>query len=349
MVLLFLLFYIVALFFSAKFKIKNQHVFLFLSCILLAIFIGFRSSWPDQGAYIWAFVESPTVSNFSLSVKPVAYAEKGYFLLAGLIKTIYFNYTFYLLSMGLLSMLLLYVNFKKYAVIPLFGLCDYIARFILNRDFTQMRSSLAILIIIYGLKYLNEKKIIPYCLLVLIAYQFHHLALIALPFYFLNMIKLNKYHLVVLLLFAFVASQTFAYSISDVVEQYSVDLQYEKYIEDDFKVENLGILNPMIYFQLFVFILFICFEESIKKITNYYETLRNGYFYSTFILIFFCNYTALSGRTSTLFATYEIFIFPLLLKVQKDKRKILFSVFAGILFMYFFYAKWNMHVIMNHS
>ena len=322
---------------------------LILTCILLTFFIGYRDRWPDEEVYIAAFNRAPMLWDFSWYQNPFGYVEKGYFFLASLVKTIYNDSRFYLLAMGGVSMFLLYKSLHKYCVIPLIGLCDYIARFLLNRDFTQMRSSLAILLVILAIDMIYKKKIWSFLFVVFIAYQVHHLALIAVPFYFLNLVKLKKWHIYVGIVLAFILSQTLAGYVSGAVDAYSEDLHYETYTQGVFVSRSLGLRNPMIYFQLGILMLFMFAEKELSSKYKFYYLFRTGYFYSTIILIFFSNYTALSGRTSTVFATLEMFIIPMLAMTWTRKNRIIYYLGVGFVFFYFFAAKYDDAMRMVHS
>lgn len=143
----FALFYVVCLSLLST-KLKWQDRFLMMVLCIFTILIGTRNGWPDQGVYEIAFNEAPLPWEINWFGEIYGYAEHGYLLLASIVKLIYNNVTFYFLAMGGLSMFLLYKGLKMYCAIPLLGLCDYVGRFLLNRDFQQMRSSLAILLLI---------------------------------------------------------------------------------------------------------------------------------------------------------------------------------------------------------
>lgn len=338
-ILLFLFFYVVCLAVKDR-KESIRRTFLQVACIVLTLFIGLRKFWPDQRVYEIAFEIAPMPWDFTWDIQPYGYAEKGYLFLASLVKVVYDEPVFYCLAMGAISMYLLYKNLNKYCIIPLIGLCDYIARFLLNRDFTQMRSSLAILLIIGASKYIVERKPLQYFLWVLLAYQFHHMALIAIPMYFFYLLNLTNRKIIIGLILAFILSQTLAGQISDTVELYSQDLNYETYTEGSYVDQALGLKNPMIYYQIAILLLFTFGEDKLKHLSKYYSVFRSGYFYSTLILIFFCNYTALSGRTSTMFATYEMFILPMLAYSFNKKGRWLFYMIVGFILLYFFQAKY---------
>lgn len=229
------------------------------------------------------------------------------------------------------------------------GLCDYVGRFLLNRDFTQMRSSLAILMVILAIRFIKEKKMWQYLLVVFVAYQFHHMALIGLPLYFLYKLRLNRNSMIVCLALAFVLSQTLAGAIEGGVDQFSEDLQYTTYTEGEYVEQSLGLRNPMIYFQIAILLMFSHFEPQLRKKLVYFDLYRWAYFYSTLILIFFCNYTALSGRTSTMFATVEMFILPYILSELRGFKRYAFLAFMGVVFLYFFWSKLNNAYMMTQG
>jgi hypothetical protein len=322
-------------------KKDNKKLILIISVIIITFLIALRQHFPDQGAYEDAFIVSPPVTSFSTENIEIGYAETGYLFLASIVKAIMNNVTFYLFMMAALSMFLLYKSLNTYCILPLIGLANYVGRFLINRDFIQMRSSLAILLIIFASKYLLKKQYIKYLLVILLAYQFHHLAFIAIPFIFIYRYQPSNKIIIISLIVAAALSQFAMQSISAIVKSWSQDLNYETYTQGEYIEQALGLSNPMIYWQVFILGLFMIKEKYISQQTPYYNLLRSGYFYSTLILILFCNYTALSGRTSTLFATFEIFIIPLIINNSKNISKNLLSLFFAIMFSYFLYTKYT--------
>ena len=329
---------------------REKKLILGIALISITIFIALRKNFPDQDSYEYAFNLVPSFLEISAKDTPVGYVELGYWYLASFIKMIANNTTFYLLAMGALSMFLLYKTLNTYCILPLIGLANYMGRFLINRDFIQIRSSLAILLIIFASKYLLKHQYIKYLFVILLAYQFHHMAFIALPFIFIYKYHPSNKAIIISLIVAAVLSQFAMQSISSVVDSWSQDLNYETYTQREYVEQALGLRNPMIYWQIFILFLFLLREKEISPQTPFYHMFRSGYFYSTLILILFCNYTALSGRTSTLFATFEIFMIPLIIHSSKGVSKISLSILFSIMFNYFFYTKYTetMKTIMEY-
>ena len=345
-VIAFLVFYVFALYVITK-KETTQKAILIATLIILTCLIGSRDGWPDEKVYQIAFSEAPRPWDFiSKNVESYGYVEKGYLFLASLVKLVLNDSRFYLFCMGGLSMYLLYKGLTAYCAIPLVGLCDYVGRFLLNRDFQQMRSSLAILLLILAIKLIHDRKLVAYMLVVLLAYQFHHLSLIGIPLYFLYKVRIGPISIIVSIVMAMLFSQLLAGSISGVVEDYSQDLNYDTYVQDEFVEEALGLRNPMIYFQIAILMVYTFMEPILASKDKFYHLMRWAYFYSTLILIFFCNYTAISGRTSTVFATCEMFILPSIAMGLGKEKRFVFYVIVGVILVYFFWSKYRSVMMM---
>lgn len=243
-------------------------------------------------------------------------------------------------------MYLLYKGLTAYCAIPLVGLCDYAGRFLLNRDFQQMRSSLAILLLILAIKLIHDRKLVAYMLVVLLAYQFHHLSLIGIPLYFLYKVRIGPISIIFSLVMAMLFSQLLAGSISGVVDDYSQDLNYDTYVQDEYVEQALGLRNPMIYFQIAILMVYTFMEPILASKDKFYHLMRWAYFYSTLILIFFCNYTALSGRTSTVFSTCEMFMLPSIAMGLGKEKRFVFYVVVGVILVYFFWSKYHSVMMM---
>lgn len=340
----FLAFYVIAVYLdTVKRSPKWSFYGLILACVVLAFIAGSRSlDWADTEVYYFGFADhTKTLSNFSINDKPWGYDEYGFYFLGVVIKTFLDNPRVYLLVMSALSLWLLYKYDRKYCAYPLIALSIYVARFFMNRNMIQMRSAIAIPMILWAMYLAKEKRLLSYMAVVAVTYTIHHMALLAIPFYFFNFIRIRKWHIVVGLIAAFIFAATASGSIAGIAEKYSDDLQYQTYVTVDY-VSEKGLMNPMIYFQVLILLAFTFGESKLKPLTSYYRLLRTGYFYSTLILIVFSQYSALSGRTSTVYATLEMIILPIIGQglFKKKALRILYYSALGVVLGYFLYSKY---------
>ncbi len=319
-------------------KGKQKYYVLSFLCIVLAIGAGYRSFfWMDTFKYLEFFLSdeyTPTLSGYSLSSVPKGYDERGFHLLSVIIKSFTKDVRIYFLVISSLTMFFLFKDLRKYSLYPVLGLFCYISRFYCGRNLIQIRAALSYAIILWGLQYIYKKDLLRFLIVIFFAYHLHHSALIAVPFYFIhNYVTLKRKYLLVGLAVAFVLGAFFQGPISSFVTDTANDFNVATtYVQGGYVSKAQGLANPMIYFQTFILLVYVYLEKKLAPRYKYYYVFRNGYWYSTLILITFCSFTALSGRTSSQFATLEFAIIPsLIFYLPKSYRLIALFVTCGIL------------------
>ena len=99
----------------------------------------------------------------------------------------------------------------------------------------------------------------------------------------------------------------------------------------------------MIYFQVFLLLAYTFNEKKLRLTTPHYVTIRNAYFYSTLLLITLSCYTALSGRTSSMFATLEMVIIPSLVLMFHKRNRAIAYLGMGVALTAIFYMNYYGH------
>ena len=348
MVLVFFLFFLLAMDMEIKGNTKNRDALLVLACFVLSLAAGFRdTSWSDTIVYKISFNNyTPTIWDFSFSDKPVGYVEKGFYLLQVIVKTFIDNSVAFFWVVAAISMFFLYKDLKHYSIFPLIGLCAYISRFLIGRNFIQIRAGLAYLILMISIKYIFEKDWKRYFLIVFIAWLFHRSCIVAIPLYFIcNWINVKKWHVIIALAFSFLVGifgQGFVHTIvEDNASELTVGIRYVDAGGERNQLQGLGIRNPMIYFQCFLLLSYTFLEKRLAPLNKYYYVIRNAYLYTTMILICFCSYKVLSARTGSMYATLEFAIIPSLIFIFNKKNRI-FAMFAtGLILTFIFYLYYH--------
>ena len=309
-IFIYIVFYLFALY-AESLPRRNKKYWLMAICIVLAFLAGTRDySWADTDVYVESFLNyTPSLSEVTQYSLPYGYGEMGFFYLGVFVKSFTSNASVYLLIIALLSFFFLYKAFDKYCLYPIFGVCAYISRFYLARNFMQIRAGLSYAIVLMAVQYITQKDWKRYFAWVFVAYLFHHSALIAVPLYFLCMIDIKKKHIVIGMIIAFFIAAFYSNVVRSLVEDSASDLSVDTYVTSDYQRDR-GLANPMIYFQTFLLMVYTFTDNRMKLTTSHYITIRNAYFYSTVILIVLSCYTALSGRVSSQFATLEMVIIP---------------------------------------
>lgn len=310
-------------------------------CFVLACLAGTRSMrWADTGVYAESFSDyTPPLSELTQYSQPFGYAEMGFYYLGVIVKTFTSNVTVYFLIIAFLSFLFLYKAFEKYCFYPILGVCAYISRFYLARNFIQIRAGLSYAIILMAVQYITKKDWKRYFAWVFVAYLFHHSAIIAVPLYFLCMIDVKKKHIVIGTVIAFFIAAFYSNVVRSLIADSASDLDVETYVTEEYQ-RDWGLANPMIYFQTFLLMVYTFTEDRMRMTTSHYITIRNAYFYSTLILITLSCYTALSGRVSSQFATLEMVIIPSIAYSFFKKDRWMAYVGMGIALTAIFYMNY---------
>ena len=336
MIILYIFFYIFALI-AEQLKQKDKQMLLMITCVVMTFLAGMRDyTWPDTGEYVMSFEDyTRPLNEWSQVDEPYGYSEYGFYFLGVIFKTFSSNTTAYLTFIAALTFIFMYKDFKRYCYYPLFGVAAYISRFYLARNFIQIRAGLSYAIILWAVQYISKRDWKRYFLWVLLAMQFHTSAVIAVPLYFLCMVRVKRWHIWTGIAIAFILGGVFTGFMGGLVAEYASDIA-STYVQDEYQRE-WGLLNPVIYFQLAVLYLYTQNEEVLKNTSEDYYTIRTAYFYSTFILISVSMYTALSGRTSSMFATLEMAIIPPILNTFSKRNRSIAYVGMGIVLTAIFY------------
>lgn len=319
----------------ADFSIKKQrNIILLVWSVILVLFIGFRgTTGADTGNYI-NFFENYTNTFYEWRTIDKQYAEYGFYFLSVLLKTIIDNTDFYFLAISVLTFSFLIPSLFKMSIYPIMGLIVYFSRFMIIRDMNQIRQALAIVIIVFALKYLGENKKKVFLWLLLLAICFHHSSIIILPFIFLYKINLTTKKAAWLFITSCTASVILGKAIK-LALMATDNVVLLTYVD----TKNLGLANPVIIFQTVLFFLYSYYGKLLNNIQPYYRTIRNAYFYSLILLVLTSGLGEIGGRLGTIFATCEIFIIPALVKIVKPNY--LGYIIFCLLAVFLFYMNFN--------
>ena len=328
---------------DSKMTMEQKKMLLMVFVVVGALVTGQRDIyfWPDTPGYFAAFTyNTPEIKDYVYGSNPPDYQDKGFFFLSVLIKTFTTDWVVYSTIIGFLGLWTLYKGIEKFSLFPLFAFALYIGRFLFGRQFIQIRAGVAIAIVFWGMQYVVKQDFKRYLLVVFLASLLHSSAWIAVPAYFLNRINLKSIHMYWGIVIAYILAAFFTPTIRTFVSESAEDLNMSmSYTTADYgyKSTGKGLANPMVYYQILILFLFTYYEKRLSKLTPYYITLRNGYFYCTVWLTTLCSYSVLSARGSTILATYEILMIPLFIKIFHKKNKVIAYIMIIALSTFWFY------------
>lgn len=189
----------------------------------------------------------------------------------------------------------------------------YVVQYFLGGPMGQMRQALSIAILLYGIKFIIDKKFKKFLITVLIASSIHISSMIFIMAYSVNYIKLKKTPAIILVILAIIIGNT---PIPRELIQLSSSLNFDifqsvnSYAESDYGNEYSGPLLAYIE-RLLIFIvsLWLYRNSDSKKIKTFIQI----YWISLIIFFFFADISILAQRLSRPFKVVEIFLYGFVL------------------------------------
>jgi hypothetical protein len=117
--------------------------------------------------------------------------EPGYSLLNYFVSLFTSDVRVFMLVVSILAVGLTAILLYKYSPIPWVGMFVFGSFGFFGNSLSFLRQSIAIAIFLFAIKFLKDKRLIPYLIVVLLAASFHKAMLIMIPIYFIAQIKIN--------------------------------------------------------------------------------------------------------------------------------------------------------------
>lgn len=309
---------------------NNYMIFLIPTFVLLFIVSAFRGEFTsDYKNYSTLFHIYNQFSFFDIFQKDL-YQEKGYIILNKLIGSFTSNplYLFVIISFFIIFIFL--KEFKNYSKYIWLSVLMFVTIGSFYTSFNIMRHILAVAIVFSGSKFLYDRNLLKYSLIVLIAATFHKTALIMLIFYFILNYKFSAKKILLVIL----SSVFFMQYLSNILA-FIQRFFYTVYTTDSYGMSGLKFTNVILPVFLLAFILSHLNKLS-RTDTKVNVWVNAAVFYAFFSILGLK--VQLLQRLGEFFSPYILLIFPLLISQIYNKRLraiyIFFSVAIFVLYNY---------------
>lgn len=325
---------------------KSKKIFLGLIILMLSFVGGFRALniGTDVSVYGKKYFELAVQSkSLSSYLKIFSFAEYGYLFLNFVVSRFTSNINIFLLVLQLMCNSLILITLYKYKEkCPLWmSFCFYFC-FYYGITFNIMRQCCALSLIFFSIRYLEEKKIIKYFIMIYIAFLFHSTAIIAGIFIYAiylicNMKNKNK----ILFIFLILASLTIiVFGIKNFMKiAYSFGIINERiynYIYVFFK-ENINISWGELFYKIF-FVLIAIYTFNKKNTSK--RSFALVCVLIDFILFQLKVVISYADRFSFYFGYLNILFIPQCfnaINLKTNKKNVINIVYFIICLLYFIY------------
>lgn len=311
--------------FDIFYENKNKSKILIILMVVIWILLSTRGFLGTD----WYFYYPSFMSNTYIY-------EKGYMLYSFLIGSIYKNYTFFQsITLGI-DFICLYFIFKKYCKYYILAFVIFFSIQGLFMEVELLRNMKAIILFIFSLKYIEERKFIPYIILNLIGVSFHQSAILYIPLYYLLNINFNKKLIISLFLLGsliYLSNFDFILNSLDSFGNYLNGSIGEK-IDNYLKVIPKNIPRGLNLFYIERVILFL--------IAYYYEKnkiLKNIGYLSVFIFLYTSELSIISLRIGILFIFITWFLYAR--AFEYINKKVILSFLIGTICIFRIYINFS--------
>lgn len=297
-------------------------------CILLILQSGLRhvAVGPDTYAYNRLFDEIKTTNweqiwqNFYNVYILGEGKDAGYPLLEKIFQIIFPEYRIFLFAVAIFFFWtlgrFLYKNTTQIGDI-LISLCLYQVLFYSFFSITGIRQTIATSFTLLGYEYIQNKKIIPFIILILIAAFIHKSVLIFLPFYFIANFKYSRWLLIgatIAIPFIFPIARRFAFLLASI----SASDAYMTYAESDYETSGAQT------FLIFMILLALASIFKSKSVLSY-NIINTSPIINAFALALI--FTPLAWIDPSLmrivqyYSIFSLLLLPILINVYSSKIK----------------------------
>lgn len=200
-------------------------------------------------------------------------------------------------------------------------------------SFNAVRQYVAIGILMLSFKYIENKRLIKFFILVFIATIFHYTALVFIPIYFILYKKISKTKIAVIIGGAFTIILGYNFIISTII---SISPAFEKY--ERYLYTGNGQFNMIMFLFQAIIVSFILLAYNPLKNSNYFMYNLVYVFFISIVVSFLGNMVLFVGRISYYFEISLIILIPYICKniVRAKDKPIIYTIII-ILFILYWY------------
>ncbi len=330
----FLLLYIIYLFDKRDKFHTNHKKYVAWANIILLLFIGLRGFVMTDFISYYPFFDLIQDIDSLPTVILLKGWEPGFIIYTYICKLIFPNYFVWIFVSTAIDLWLLNIVVQRYSVNHIMSLMCFFAVGGLPLEMNVLRNAKAVLIFLLSIKYIQDKKLLKYVGVILLAMTFHMSAILYLPLYFILNRKWPDWILwaifvvgIVVLFFHFEILSFFFSNFTFEDEDSRLGHYASHHVGDmDAYRISFGTIE-----RIFTYIFLVIFYKRIKEKDEHQRIFINMYFF-VFISFFYLSESPIAvQRIQYLFIPCFWFFYPFVINKMAEEKNVLFRSVFGIL------------------
>lgn len=309
-------------------NIKKAYKYLiFILILLFALYCGYINFPYSEDYNVYQRYFDYASSNFEYKYDPDDIYDYGYVFFNTIIKSLNGDLMIVYFFTCLISLIAYFITFRKYTSYIFLAWYFLFARYFEVQNIIQIRQGLACAFMLLSLKFVYEKKLIPFIIIILIGATIHKSLLVALLIYPVSKINWNATKVTLAITISLILNLV---PITNLVFTIILPLfgiyipKFDAYIGTVFMTDTS---NFELIFRLSTVSFFSYFLLK-KKYIGYNNIFLSMLILGLFFLCIFSDFKELAGRTASIFFLSFTFVPAVLLDFTKNlKEKILILLF----------------------
>ena len=307
-----------------------------LSAMLFVFFFGLRGFVAYDWTEYYKEFQSVTDLQTLLTLPYNKWIwEPGFMIFGVICKSIYPNYFFFQFLCILINTALLMNFFRRYIDNVPLAFMIMLAMSGIEININLLRNSISILLFVNSIRFIEERRFLPYLLMCALGFTFHSSSLAYIPMYFILTRNINKFVMLsifiaanIIYLFHIPILKSIILLFVDILMP-STKLWIEAYLNMD---NSTGSFLSIGYLErLFTGVMLFLYMDKLKELRNGSNIFVNSMFFYLCIVLFLSEFRTISQRCSFLFVyAYWIIWIDLIKCFTLRNNKILYSAFIGL-------------------
>jgi len=333
---------------------KKTPFFLIVSGVALIILAGFRyfvgADYPIyRNLYIGfsLYIDYSDVFKKAIFQPSKEQIEWIYVLLNKVLFDLGMPFYMVTFMMVLMSVSLKFTTIYQNSPLPVLGAMMYFMPLFFFEDSGQIRQGMGVAVCVFSFRYIKERNLPMFILMMYIALGFHKTAVVFFPAYWIVKIPMNSTRILTVIIIAILLSPFEVFrilgSLIESVGSQDVSDGYAGYVDDSQFGQSVAFGLSDIVKVFFIYVLVKYDKEGCKEV-YYYEYMRNLAVFGLFLFYIFRGNRIFAIRLPGAYMFFmSVFVVPSLVYAVRFKvQKTLYSGFMLYLFlMYFNFSRGN--------
>lgn len=303
-------------------RFRTNSLFVVLLFFLLFILSSYRTVGTDVPAYKTYF---DSINFYSLDY---SLYEKGYFLLNKIVRLFTDNFQYVLIFSSIITLFPIFFTIKKYSINPALSIFYFVSLYFYFNSFNLIRQYIVVSWLFFSIRFIIEKKLLPFLLIVLCASFFHITALFFIPFYWIVRLRFSSFSYLLMssisLVFVFITP-----FLIRIISRVFPKFNYYEYYELQGASANFTILLTGITFMIGYFL-----RKNIKNGKNEYNIYLNFIFFAFCLALLSINNIMFFRLASYLYIFIILFLPILLFELNSRIKPLAYFSSSIILILY---------------